>query len=154
MPLTRGRLITIDSLSPAQYVVPVGKSGEGYNPFAAPSKWSYSLVSLVAGGPTMAILPAVSNRAVRLFRVISTFYAPAGFPYRIYFVWGAFPNTFLFYDVQSAAITAHFREEFGPTGISFAVGTGIGIFCTGFNVSVACTLQYSLEVWGAQDDGN
>lgn len=150
MPSGRGRLWVGDVGFPAQAVVLSGVSGEGLNPFAAPSKWVFLAANLVVATAQNVIVPP-ANMAVRLYRVAFTLTNPAAYPMLVYLRLG---SVIEYFALLSAQQPSHFSLEFGPVGIAYGVGTVFDMYCAVNNVAVGIFAQYSLELWGNQNDGD
>ena len=148
----RGRLLDSNIILPAQMVLSAGQAGEGLNPFMAPSKWATAVAVVVAGAASVPLLTPPANKSLRLFRYTLGTTAHLGYPL---FVLTWLGGTIIqLYPVLTVGSPAMFREEFGPTGIAIDVGSAFRVSCSGFGVTARFFIQYSLEPYGAQNDGD
>jgi hypothetical protein len=156
MPWGRGRLFEKEFASPVQQVIPCGLSGEGLNPFTAPSKWTTRLFNPVAAGYSV-ILAAIANKAIRLYKYSILMIPPVGATVTCVPGWGGGAGSIMAHQcpiIGAAFINATFNQmDFGPVGIAWGIGLNFDMFISAAS-SIWFTFQYSLEPYGSANDGD
>jgi hypothetical protein len=160
MPIGRGRLFERELGSPVQQVLATGLSGEGLNPFTAPSKWKADHYSPPGAGTYRIEIAAVANKAIRLYRYVVTVVGPAV---------GAGANFAVCYNSNVANLIYYFNgmptgaalfacytfgQDFGPCGIAWNINQNLAVYSPAAGGEISFFCQYSLEPFGAVDDGN
>ena len=160
--MTNFNILNQDISFTIQSIVQLGKSGDGYNQFRAPSHCAYVDGNIAAIGNALAIA-AIVDRAIKVYKYVLTTegtvagamtYVTVSFgnlPVQRLVVHKAIPN-------YAAAVAVGVWEiDFSPVGVS--INNNVGLYVLnegGAQIGFSFFVMYSTESWGfaAMTDGS
>jgi hypothetical protein len=141
---------------PIQAVLQVGKAGDGYNAYRAPSQVAY-FVGDVPGGGVVTLVPAVANRSLRIFKYFLSTVNPGvlGVNVTIRTRWGNPPvANFIYHQapglIAGVGAVGFWTVDLSPCGVTYAPGIAFALSNDNVFINgVSAVVLYSTEAWGA-----